>query len=208
VALDFQAKTSIADIIPDNALDVILPGAGFVTNIVGKIKDEKATKTAVAHAATPASLKGVFENAFLSQKRPDGNINTINPGDRDAEYVRTPDEAMLRNFGFRSTKESLWKQQKFAYNQSAQREFKQEVALLVRLKEDVQNGTANPFALRKASDELVAKWRAKGLDWQGLDGKITKSLEEAFVPEDIRNLKKAETAPEKFIKQQRIRHGE
>jgi hypothetical protein len=208
VALDFQAKTSMADIIPDNALDVILPGAGFVTNIVGKIKDEKATKTAVAHAATPASLKGVFENAFLSQKRPDGNINTINPGDRDAEYVRTPDEAMLRNFGFRSTKESLWKQQKFAYNQSAQREFKQEVALLVRLKEDVQNGTANPFALRKASDELVAKWRAKGLDWQGLDGKITKSLEEAFVPEDIRNLKKAETAPEKFIKQQRIRHGE
>ena len=204
--VDFQAKTSMADIIPDNALDVILPGAGFVTNVAKTAMRPDATWQSVAHAATPASLKGVSENLLFSKTRPDGNVQTFNPNTQDAEYVRTPNEALARVFAFRSTKESVEKQQKYIDNQRKQREFTQEDAILTQFKSELHS--SNPFVVRNATDKLVAEWKKKGLNQQGLEGKITRAYNEANIPEATRNLMKGENAPENFIKSQRIRHGE
>ena len=218
--IDTQAKTSMADLFPDTIGDAVLPGSGFVGNIAKDVMDPTVPWSGVAQTALPASMKGLSEKLFFEQPSLDPNKphirETINPKNRDAVYERdqTPkyifgkaNESDLRVLSARSTKESEWKQKEYVISKQRAREFKQAEGLVNKYKEAIQRAEGNPFALRRANEDLIRAWTAKGLNMSDIEQKLTNANKEAFLPQDVREMLKAQSNPENYMKGQAIRHG-
>ena len=218
--IDTQAKTSMADLFPDTLGDAMLPGSGFATNIVKDAFDKKVPWSGVAQTALPASMKGLSETQFFEQPSHDPAKphirESINPKNRDSVYERdqtnkyffnTMNESDLRMISARSTKESEWKQKEYIVSKQKAREFNQAEGMINKYKEAIQHAEGNPFALRRANEDLLKGWQAKNLNMSDIEQKLVKAHGEAFLPQDVRELLKAQSNPENFIKGEAIRHG-
>jgi hypothetical protein len=202
--VDIQAKTSMADLLPDSVGDAFVPGVSFVGNVLEQ--GRKHGVMAAAHAALPASLKGASENLFFTDK--DGTVRQ--PGTGKVMYRRTDKEQMYRWGNLKSTDESEAAQKLRFFNERETQRHAKEQSLVEAWGADMVAARDNPIAQRKAGEKFAQKWIAAGLD-PNPDKMIAaiqqKNKEINLTPEEREKLK-ASSNPARYQRFRELRYGQ
>lgn len=164
LGLDMSSRFSSAQVLPDSPTGFLFPfGSGLAemaetaADAVSNPNEFNAMRA--ARAFVPNSARGLIEQQYFTKDVPNGKL-AINPNKAEGQYVRDETEGKLRNFGFRSLKES----KELAANYQQRAMDNAQVQKLKGLVENLQRELASNSLTQEKSNEYYKRFLELGSD--------------------------------------------